>query len=622
MSETPHHDFSAALTTCPFCGCGCGLYLENDGTGIIGVAPSDHHPTARGRLCARGWAAHEAVRWGRRLASPLLRRGASLVEVSWQEALTHVTARLSALRAARTPIGVLVSPRCTNEESYLLTCLARGALGTPHIDTFAAATYLPSLEGFRDVVGDPMPQGWLVDVARCDVALVVEGDVAESHPRAASLLLRSLRAGGRVIVIGSLRTHLARVASIHLQVPPGHEAAGLASLLEAVGSAQPRSPETVPNDLAAAELARAAEWIRGAASLAILLGPHWASPTRLRCEAALAATIAATSGHLGREGSVLLPLAARSNLRGAVEVGATSVLLPGFAPLDDADVRSRLQTAWRRTPNTDLGRGAAAVASLPALLIVGDEREAAASGRRDAEERFVVLLDAFMPRHPEDVDVALPIAGFSESLGTVTSADGRVQRLRPAAPPPGNARPGWHVLADLCARLGLETGFASADDVLDEIHRVVPAYARVHSDDLEHGWGVSTVAPVAARLSASPFSGVLPGAALTPVLAVSSAVDWGRDRLVADSPTLSREPRSDLRRFPAGVVHVSRAEADALGLRTGRQVHLATDRGEAVVPVVVDNDIDIGTWLVPISLRHPVVGLLAEDPIAVRVSNV
>src|ERR1039458_6873117 len=124
----------AIPTACPFCSCGCGLYLLAKEGHPVGVAPSETHPVSGGRLCARGWSAHEAVLWGERLRPPLLQRNGKQEPVSWDEALDRVADRLKQLLNAGKPVGVLGSSRATNEENYLAGRLARVGLQTNNVD--------------------------------------------------------------------------------------------------------------------------------------------------------------------------------------------------------------------------------------------------------------------------------------------------------------------------------------------------------------------------------------------------------------------------------------------------------------------------------------------------------
>ncbi len=129
-------EFRTVLTTCPYCGCGCGLLLEVLDGKLIGTLPSKTSPVNEGKLCVKGWTVHEFVSSSNRLTQPLVRNGASLEESSWQEALDLTAKRLKEIkeRYGSDSIGVLTSAKCTNEENYLLQKFARAALGTNNVD--------------------------------------------------------------------------------------------------------------------------------------------------------------------------------------------------------------------------------------------------------------------------------------------------------------------------------------------------------------------------------------------------------------------------------------------------------------------------------------------------------
>jgi len=124
------------LTTCIYCGAGCGLYLQVLDGEIVGVLPPKEHPIARGKLCIKGWNATSFVYHPDRLKTPLIRRGGSLEEATWDEALSLVAERLSTIKTESGPnsIGFLASAKCTNEENYLLQKLARAVIGTNNVD--------------------------------------------------------------------------------------------------------------------------------------------------------------------------------------------------------------------------------------------------------------------------------------------------------------------------------------------------------------------------------------------------------------------------------------------------------------------------------------------------------
>ncbi len=154
------------LSTCTFCGVGCGLYLETAGNQVAGVYPSFSHPANRGKICARGWHVHEVASSPDRLKSPLLKRNGQFHEVSWDEAFDFIATRLQQIRDRHGPdsIAFLNSPRCANEESYLLQKFARAVIGTNNVDHGAGVYCNNSVEILLDMLGVPATtnsiEGW------------------------------------------------------------------------------------------------------------------------------------------------------------------------------------------------------------------------------------------------------------------------------------------------------------------------------------------------------------------------------------------------------------------------------------------------------------------------------
>jgi predicted molibdopterin-dependent oxidoreductase YjgC len=129
-------EYKNVLTTCPYCGVGCGVNLQVLDGQLVGVLPSQHHPVSEGGLCIKGWNAHAFVHHQDRLTKPLIREAKGFREVSWGEALSLVAEKLVEIRDKHGPdsIGLLASAKCTNEENYLLQKFARAVIGTNNVD--------------------------------------------------------------------------------------------------------------------------------------------------------------------------------------------------------------------------------------------------------------------------------------------------------------------------------------------------------------------------------------------------------------------------------------------------------------------------------------------------------
>jgi predicted molibdopterin-dependent oxidoreductase YjgC len=129
-------DYRTILTTCTYCGCGCGLYLEVLEGRVVGTIPCKTSPLNEGKLCIKGWNIHEFVHSPKRLTHPLMRKNGALTPVSWDEALDFTATRLREIRDANgsDSVAFLTSAKVTNEENYLVQKFARAAVGTNNVD--------------------------------------------------------------------------------------------------------------------------------------------------------------------------------------------------------------------------------------------------------------------------------------------------------------------------------------------------------------------------------------------------------------------------------------------------------------------------------------------------------
>jgi predicted molibdopterin-dependent oxidoreductase YjgC len=231
----------------------------------------------------------------------------------------------------------------------------------------------------------------------------------------------------------------------------------------------------------------------------------------------------------------------------------------------------------------------------------------------------LIVLDAYRSTTSDAATVALPLADLVETDGTLTSAEGRVQRLRAAVNPPGMGRPGWEVLATLLEGLGLPCTYHSFGDVFREIGAVIPEYGPTSDGDLEEPWGGQvSLSLVSGDLHPSARGAGEAGRAPDPPgthwLALEGAFDWEDDLLVAGSPTLRRDGAARRKLYPGGFVTMNPADAKALGIRGGWSILLRSNHGEAVVPVVLDSRSPNGRLLAPFTVRGALTPVLGEEP--------
>ena len=195
--------------------------------------------------------------------------------------------------------------------------------------------------------------------------------------------------------------------------------------------------------------------------------------------------LALLTGHVGRYGAGLIPLRGQNNVQGGGDMGALPNRLPGFQDVvDQASVhrfdagvgRHRSQPPTGGTSPRCSTRWSAA--SCGRCYVIGEnpaQSEADVSRAVDLLDGLdhLVVQDIYLTKTAELADVVLPgSASWCESEGTVTNSERRVQRVRKALDPPGNARDDIDILVDLATPPRSRTGTTTdAEDVWDELRR-------------------------------------------------------------------------------------------------------------------------------------------------------
>jgi len=217
--------------------------------------------------------------------------------------------------------------------------------------------------------------------------------------------------------------------------------------------------------------------------------------------------LALLTGHVGRYGSGLNPLRGQNNVQGGGDMGAIPNKYPGFQEVEDASVRASFEQAWKVPLPSRRGfhltqmfeameRGA-----LTCLYVIGEnpaqsEADMHRTMRLLEGLEHLVVQDLFLTKTARVADVVLPAAAaWCETEGTVTSSERRVQRVRKALPPPGEAREDTEVLCDLARRMGHDWGTPTAEQIWDELRTLSPMHAGMSYARLEALGGIQWPCP-------------------------------------------------------------------------------------------------------------------------------
>ncbi len=494
-------------STCPYCGVGCGVIIESDGTQITGVRGDPAHPSNFGRLCSKGstlaLTAAQPVTLQRRLLQPLRRiqQGAPAYAVSWEDALHEAVERFGSVIEQHGPdaVGFYISGQLLTEDYYVFNKLGKGLIGTNNVDTNSRLCMSSAAAGYKATLGADSPPCSYDDLGLARTLFISGSNTAWAHPILMRRIEDARRANPRqrMIVVDPRRTETAEMAELHLQILPGSDVAlyhGMLHLMLREGwvdtaymaahttgfeALQARVRDHTPGHTAALTglkeeaIVQAATWFAGCDE-----GPGTArQPTlSLYCQglnqssSGTAKNAALINLHLacaqiGRAGAGPFSLTGQPNAMGGREVGGMANLLSAHRDLGNPAHRAEVAALWG-VPEVPAKPGktavemfeAAAEGEIKALWIACTNPAQSLPDQalvRRALERceFVVLQEAFTTATSAYAHLQLPATSWGEKQGTVTNSERRISRVRPAVAAPGQTRDDWQIARDFAQRL-------------------------------------------------------------------------------------------------------------------------------------------------------------------------
>jgi predicted molibdopterin-dependent oxidoreductase YjgC len=340
--------------------------------------------------------------------------------------------------------------------------------------------------------------------------------------------------------------------------------------------------------------------------------------------------LALLTGHVGRYGSGLNPLRGQNNVQGGGDMGALPNRLPGFQDLEDDALRGKFDRAWRAAIPPRRGWHLTEMfeamerEELRTVYVIGENPAQSEADTTRAERLLgkldhLVVQDLFLTRTAMGADVVLPAAAaWCEAEGTVTSSERRVQRVRKAVNPPGEARDDIAILCDLARRLGHDWGNPGAEQVWNELRSLSPMHAGMSYRRLEELGGIQWPCPTEdhpgeqflhSRLWANPVRG--PKAPFSPVEQVPPAEPLSEEfplRLTTGRRLDSFNTGVQSARFPSPLrrgetLDLSPEDGEKYGVTEGEKVRVSSRRGSVTAPVRFDPGLRPG--LAFMTLHHP-----------------
>ncbi len=503
----------------------------------------------------------------------------------------------------------------------------------------------------------------IAEIEDTDLILITGSNTAENHPIIGRMVKRAVdRKRAKLIIVDPRKVELTRYAHVWLRPRPGTDVAwvngmlhvilseglwakdyvaerteGFEALREAVREYTPERVEEITG-IPADELRRAARMYARAPRAMILYAMGITQHSSGTNNVMALANLAMACGKVGIEGGGVNPLRGQNNVQGACDVGALPDTFPGYASVTSEVALTRFQQGWGTGVRLSNRRGlmvtemfpAALAGALKALYIMGENpilSEANTSHVQAAFEalEFVIVQDIFMTETARLADVVLPASSFVEKDGTFTNTERRVQRVRKALDPPGNALPDLEIIAELARRVGERLaaqspvaqaavasqrgravaygngrsarpygywGYASAEEVFGEMTTLMPSYAGMSYERLERGglqWPCPTrFHPGTPYLHKNGFArgrGRFVPVEFSPPAELPDAeypfyLSTGRIREHYHTGTMTRRSRGLDHLVPEERIQMHPQDAERLGIAAGDWVRVISRRGE------------------------------------------
>ncbi|KHD84328.1 oxidoreductase [Heyndrickxia ginsengihumi] len=642
-------------TVCTYCGVGCSFEVWTKGRKILKVQTHAEAPVNGVSTCVKGKFGWDFVNSEERLTKPLIRKGDTFHEATWDEALSLVAKKFTEIKEEKGPnaLGFISSSKCTNEENYLFQKLARSVFQTNNIDNCSRYCQTPASAALMRTVGYGGDSGTMKDIANADLVIVVGANPSESHPVLATRIKRAHKLRGQKLLVADLRKNeLAVRADLHIHPKPGSDLVWLSAvtkyifdkgwedkefLKERVNNVEKYKESVAKFTLEYAEektglsketIIKIAEMIHESKGTCIL----WAMGVTQHMGGTDTSTaicnLLLVTGNFGKPNAGAYPLRGHNNVQGAGDFGTMPNWLPGYEPVENDEVRSRFEKAWGTTipkkPGLNNHQIVEAITDgrVKGMYLFGEEMALVDSNINFVEEafeklEFFVVQDIFFSKTAQYADVVLPAAPSLEKEGTFTNTERRIQRFHQVFKPLGDCKPDWEIFRDLANKLGANWKYSHPSEIMEEAAKLIPIFAGVNYEYLE-GWN-SQVWPVKTNGEGTPllyqdtFKFTDGKARLFPV-------DWTPPHQFGEEYDLHLNNGRLLEQFhegnmtdrSAGLHHivpspwleVSEELAKERGIETGALVRLTSPYGKVKVRVLVTDTVKGNELYLPMNTRE------------------
>ena len=524
------------LTVCPFCGCGCGIYLTGENGIIARVTPSLSNPVSKGSLCIKGWHISEVFTSPNRIQKPLIKVNGSFKEISWEEAFELISLKFNSIKDKENSFGIIGSSKFSNEDSYTLHKFARQIIKTNNIDSSFTLHYAPLIERLNDFDFYVT----INDIENSDLIIIIGSNITVEAPQIARRVLKAYDKGAKVVVINSLKIPFSSIASIYIQPVPEE----LSVLIETLGKIINKKSYDKSNSNIF-KLEEIASLYVKAQNPVCICGEDVFKGVK---GGASFSSIFEIFKHR------LFPLFTINNIIGAISFGVS----PYVNEKKGLNIIEMLNASLE--------------GSIKCLYIIGEDILLSAGDynrTREALEKleFLVVQDLFLTETALLADVVLPACSSLEKKGSFINMEGSIQPVLPVLKPLGDSKPDWQIFTELSEKLGNKLFYKDFDEITKEIEKInFLKNKKFLQAEVSHlGDVISDEFPLWAKVD-------------------NSRLFFHTGTLLKNSSTLMRE-------IEQGTVIINSEYAKENDIRNNEKVKIISKRGEIIRNAVISDEV-------------------------------
>jgi formate dehydrogenase major subunit/formate dehydrogenase alpha subunit len=498
------------------------------------------------------------------------------------------------------------------------------------------------------------------EIEGLEVIFIIGSNTKETHPVIANKMLKAVRKGAKLIVADPRRVPLAKFADIFLRLRHGTDVAllnGIAHVILKKGlhdkefikertkgfeewkeSIKIFTPEYTSKitGIPKEDIIKTALIYGGSRKAGIFYTMGITQHTHGTANVNAIANLALLTGNIGREYTGINPLRGQNNVQGACDAGCLPNVYPGYQRVDMPMVKKKFEEAWGTTLSDKLGLKStemiplAADGVIKAMYIMGENpvlsdpyMEHTVKALKNLE--FLVVQDIFMTETAELADVVLPAACFAEKTGTFINTERKVQLLRKAVEPPGDAKEDLWIISELSNRMGYPMKYISAEEVFEELGSLWPAlsgisYGRIQDRGIQ--WPCPTKDhPGTEYLYKAGFPRgkvSFTPTYYTPPAEVTNkeypfVLTTGRNLFQYHTGSMTRRVAPIEKHAGDPYVEMNEKDALRLNIKNGDIIKVASRRGEISIKAKISRRVSEGTVFIPMHYREAAANVITND---------